>query len=137
MASLYLYGATFEDRLAALWTASVRGVAADHVTGDYCTALNWAQHAGTTSIVIAVGVTAANNLYYCGGCAYTDGPVDSGVSDSTFENAAGSTGQDSFLLANGLVYYAQTGALPYPLPYPLPAQVDIAADGGSCSGLAC
>lgn len=133
MAAIYLYGATFEDRLAALWAASVRGVAADHVTGDYCTALNWVQHSAGNAIVLAVGVTAANHLYYCGGCTYTDGPVAAGLEDNVFENAAGSTGQASFLLANGLVYYAQHGAKPYNLP----SQVDIATDGGSCPSLSC
>ncbi len=134
MATIYLYGATFEDRLAALWAASVRGVAADHVTGDYCTALNWVQNSGGTAIVIAVGVTAANNLYYCcSSCNYVNGPTDAGLADNTFENAAGDTGHDSFLLANGLVYYAQVGTTPYTLP----PQVDIASDGGSCPSLSC
>ncbi len=108
---LYLYGATNQDLVAALWIAENQGVPTANVTGELDVANGWVSSSLPT---IAVGGPALNNLMgesssYVDFCSYqswyntpAQGPI----------NGCGATGLDSWKLGLAQVEAAIAGSLP-------------------------
>nr|MDQ2815917.1 PKD domain-containing protein [Actinomycetota bacterium] len=137
-----LYGATPGDVASARSAAAAAGLPAGRVTGSFSTA--WAAALSDNYLVIAVGATASNALYF-NTCGWAD-PSGEGAGGTPFdlaraplnrlpgvdlyEDGAAATVSQTPPLSADLAYYATHGTLP-PKVTKLPAA---AAPARVCSG---
>ena len=123
-AHVVLYASEPADFQIALSAATAAGISPTNVCGDFYTA--WKKVASGSAIVIAVGASANNALYFnpCGwanpaGTAAGSTPfIPAGAPQDTLHganyylNGAGQTGVDTLRLTVMLSYYATHGRYP-------------------------
>jgi len=122
--NVVLYAADSGDYQYAMAAAAVANIPLSNVTGDFNSV--WNQVASGKYLVIAVGATANNALYYnpCGWSNPAGDPAGatpfamSAEPQATlpganyYENAAGQSGSGTLKLATMLAYFATFGAYP-------------------------